>query len=222
MEIPKESPWNVTSLPWKTKVFIIFIITIGSLITLGLLGVFDTGTQVGREGWIGSTDKSGSPGESIYFIYSVGVEGSREDYNIEIRDFPCEWNYSINPSKLTVHPGEVRNMSIRIDIPEDTEIGESIQIQFLIHNWASLHGFSMGGGYGMETIHLTVVEETEDNDNEDNGGWGTGRWTSSSGLGIVYLIISLYLILFLQAIVFFLIPALMKSKKRSDQKRSKP
>lgn len=211
----------MTLLSNKTKVLLMFIITIGTMIVLGLIGTFDAGTTTNWEGWVGGTIKSGAPGESVYFNYSVEVEGGRYVLNVEIEDFQCEWNSHVSPGTLTVKPGETRILSVRIDIPEDAEVGDSIVMHFYLRTFYSLHGFTSGSGRVTETLHLTVIEEEATNENDDDGGWSTGGRGSMEGPDIVLFVIGLYLILFAQAVIFYLIPALWEAKKHGKQEGNK-
>lgn len=208
----------MTLLSNKTKILLMFVITIGTMIVLGLVGMFDAGTTTYWEGWVGGTTKSGAPGDSVYFNYSVEVEGGRYVLNVEIEDFQCEWNSHVSPGTLTVKPGETRILSVRIDIPEDAEVGDRIVMHFHLRTFYSLHGFTSGSGRETETLRLTVIEEEAANENDDDGGWSSrGGGGAIGGPDIVLFVIGLYLILFVQAVIFYLVPVLWEAKKHGKQ-----
>jgi hypothetical protein len=165
----------------------------------------------------------GAPGEAVYYNYTIETEGGRIEFHAEFRDIQCEWAWYTIPSKIIVNPGEPRTLSLIIEIPWNTAVGDSISINFTIYTWHTLHGIDLGMfGTDSITLTLTVIEEWGTNEDIDDRGRGYDNWIGAAWApDFVYFVISLYLILFIQALVFFMIPALRKSKKRSDLERDK-
>jgi hypothetical protein len=179
--------------------------------------VFEAGPTYFRDGSNQSFFGRGAPGEAVYFNYTLNTEGGRIVHYVEFRDIECEWPWSVTPPKITVYPGETRTLSLRIEIPRDAEIGDSISLDFWIYEWTTLHGMEWGHGSATRTFTLTVIEERGTNEGADE--WdpsGMGWDGLTGGFDIVYFAISLYLILFAQALVFFLIPAQMKFRKAGN------
>ncbi|UCE74719.1 MAG: hypothetical protein JSV56_03190 [Methanomassiliicoccales archaeon] len=224
MEIAKTNRWGITSLPIKTRLFMAFIITISSLVVLWSLGLYEGGPTYFWDHSNTSSSLQGAPGEAVYFNYTIETEGGRIVHHAEFRDIRCEWSWDVIPSKISVNPGERRTLSLKIEIPRDAVVGESISIYFEIYTWDTLHGIDFGG-YGRDstTLTLTVIEER--GTNEDISDWERGEehWECRTDIpDVVYFVISLYLILFIQALVLFLIPAYLKHKKRNEDESDKP
>ena len=192
------------------------------MIALELFGLYTTGPSSTREGWRGGESKRGAPGESVYFNYTIEVNGGRRDYIAEIKNFQCQWESDVNPGKITVHPDESRNLSIRIHIPEDAEIDTRITISLEIHTYTSLHGFKGGSSTNGETLYLRVDDEAGANNNDVDDDWASSEWFLGGDFDYVYFLISLYIVLFAQALISFMIPVLRKSKKGSDPEKGKP
>jgi hypothetical protein len=200
-----------TVLNRKAKAGIIVLIVFSYIIIAAFLGIYELGPSDFRGGWVEGRSKHGEAGESLFYNFTFEARGGRMIYHFEILDVRSDWNVHVTPRKIDVAPGEMRTISIRVDIPEEAEVGDYHATDFTLLSGTNTHGFIRDPHEVPLTLDTNVVEEspTSEIDNTDPlNGW---RWAEGVvGIDWIGAIAHLFFITFISTVILYLLPEVKK------------
>jgi len=207
----------------KPKAIFIIVVMIISLLLLNSYGWFALGPTSYEERWLGGTCKYGVPGGIVNFNRSVEVIGGRYVRQVAITISESEWEVNVYPNRITVEPGESKNITVEVTIPENAEIGQVSRIVYEVSTMIIPSNYNERGGRRWTPLHVEVTDEIPmDNSSPRNFG---GSCYSEEELyadgtlnGIDYwrVAASAYFIAFLPFLILYIFPNVRKirSKKK--------